>query len=357
MASLEDTFAGFRHEYEELSEAMQDSQLFNDPEKAANISRQHHKLEILLQLWDKSIKVKSDLEANQLLLQEKDPELATMAEIELRGLQTELNTLENQIEDILLPRDPDESKNAILEIRAGTGGDEAELFASELYRMYSRFAEKQNWKVEIINTNRSELGGIKEIVAEVNGEDVFRYLQFESGVHRVQRVPETEKAGRIHTSAATVAILPEAQETDIQIADNDLRIDVFRSSGHGGQSVNTTDSAVRITHIPTGMIVTCQDEKSQLKNKAKALNVLRSRLYEIERKRLQNERSEARLAQVGTGDRSEKIRTYNFPQDRVTDHRLNQSWSGLPQIMDGEIKEIISALLEQQKTLLKAEQL
>ena len=356
-STLNETFTAFRDEYESLSKALQASDVFSDPQKAAQLSRQHRKLENLLRLYDESQELERQVAENQELISDSDPELAQMAQEETTHLKERQQTIEQELEDLLLPQDPDESKNVIIEIRSGTGGDEAELFAGELFRMYSRYAENRGWKVEIANLNQSELGGIKEVIAQITGDEAFKYLQFESGVHRVQRVPETEKAGRIHTSAATVAILPEAEETDIQIADNEIRIDVFHSSGHGGQSVNTTDSAVRITHLPTGLIVTCQDEKSQIKNKAKAMNVLRSRLYEMERTRKQAERDEVRLSQIGTGDRSEKIRTYNFPQDRVTDHRIGQSWSGLPQIMDGQIDNIVQALLDAKKAQLKAEQI
>lgn len=347
------TFASLQAEYTKLSQQLQESSLFDDPDHAANISRRHRQLEDLLVTVNKFQQLERQItEAHQLASGNDD--LADLAKSELPELETQFAQLETQLEDLLLPRDPNESKNVILEIRAGTGGDEAELFAGELFRMYSRYAEAQGWQLEIANHSRSELGGLKELVATIKGHFVYRSLQFESGVHRVQRVPATEKMGRVHTSAATVAILPEAEEADVQINDGDLHIDVYRSGGAGGQHVNTTDSAVRITHKPTGLVVTCQDERSQLKNKAKAMTVLRSRLYELELERLRKERADLRAGQIGTGDRSEKIRTYNFPQDRCTEHRLNQSWSNLPAIMDGKLDDIIAALLDRQKEQLRA---
>jgi peptide chain release factor 1 len=276
---------------------------------------------------------------------DNDPEIREMAAEELQAITAQLPDAERTLALKLLPRDAADERAAMLEIRAGTGGDEAALFAGDLFRMYSRYAEERGWKVEIISASPADMGGYKEVVASLNGVGVFARLKFESGVHRVQRVPVTESGGRIHTSAATVAVLPEAEEVDVQINDNDLRIDVYRSSGPGGQSVNTTDSAVRIVHLPTGLIVIQQDEKSQHKNKAKALKVLRTRLYELERSRLADERSGARKAMVGSGDRSERIRTYNFPQGRVTDHRINLTLHRLPEILEGAMDELLGALI------------
>jgi peptide chain release factor 1 len=288
--------------------------------------------------------------------EDTDAEMKEMAELEIEELKTTLPDLEHSIKLQLLPKDDADEKNAILEIRAGTGGDEAALFAGDLYRMYQRYAEGLGWKCETMSSSDSDLGGIKEIIVKVTGRNVFANLKFESGVHRVQRVPETETGGRIHTSAATVAVLPEAEEVDVQIADADVRVDIFRASGPGGQSVNTTDSAVRLTHIPTGIVVQQQDEKSQHKNKAKAMSVLRSRIYEAERAAKAEERSATRKGQVGSGDRSERIRTYNFPQGRVTDHRINLTLYKLDKVLAGEaLGEIVDALVAEDQAELLAE--
>ena len=274
-----------------------------------------------------------------------DAEIRALAEEERRGLAARIEEMERQLRVLLLPKDAADEKNAILEVRAGTGGEEAALFAADLLRMYQRYAERQGWRFDLLHVNETGLGGVKEAAATISGRGVFARLKFESGVHRVQRVPATEASGRIHTSAATVAVLPEAEEVDVKIEDKDLRIDVFRSSGPGGQSVNTTDSAVRITHLPTGIVVQQQDEKSQHKNKAKALKVLRARLYDMERAQRDAERAAQRKSQVGTGDRSERIRTYNFPQGRVSDHRINLTLYKIDRVMDGELDEIIDALV------------
>ncbi len=276
---------------------------------------------------------------------ESDAELRAMAEEELHSLEARCTVLEKTLEDLLAPRDPLADKSVIMEIRAGTGGDEAALFAADLYRMYSRYADGRKWHVEVMSESDTELGGFREIVFSVNGEAVYEMLRWESGVHRVQRVPSTEGSGRIHTSAVTVAVLPEMEETEVEIRQEDLRIDVMRSGGPGGQSVNTTDSAVRITHLPTGLVVHCQDEKSQIKNKAKAMRILRARLFEIEDAKLQAERSAERKSQVGSGDRSERIRTYNFPQNRLTDHRIDLTLYKLDLIMEGDLAELIDALV------------
>ena len=300
--------------------------------------------------------VKKDLEQ---ILQDKsnDSEIIEMAKKDLDEMELKKERYESQLKIFLLPKDEDDSKNAIVEIRAGTGGLEASLFCADLFKMYDKVCSKKNWKVEIISISKSEAGGFKEIIFSVNGNDIYSYLKYESGVHRVQRIPETETQGRVHTSAATVAVLPEAEEVDIQIKDTDLRVDVFRAGGPGGQSVNTTDSAVRITHIPSGIVVSQQDEKSQHKNKAKALKILRSRVYESEKRKKDQERSSNRRSQIGSGDRSERIRTYNFPQGRVTDHRINLTLHKLDEFLSGEIHEEMNHELRLKEQNLKLESL
>ncbi len=317
------------------------------PESLGPLSREEKLLSSQAALFDQLRQTEQKLrEGREMLTSETDTELKAMAQAEVDEAEAALPTLEQAVQTALLPADPHDFGDAVLEIRSGVGGDEAELFASELLRMYSRYAERHGLHLEIDSLNQTSLGGIKEAVVEVHGGGTYGLLKFESGVHRVQRVPETEKAGRIHTSTATVAVLPLSETAEIDIRPEDLRIDVYRSSGNGGQSVNTTDSAVRLTHLPTGLVVTCQDEKSQLKNKDKAMRVLRARLLSAEQERLQKERGEERLLQIGGGDRSEKIRTYNFPQDRLSDHRINYTTHGLPRILDGDIDELTHALAE-----------
>ncbi len=311
------------------------------------VSKEYAELEPVAQAATEVRRLRQEAESLAFMADDADDELRAMASEELHENRTLLETADRKLALALLPRDAADERAAMLEIRAGTGGDEAALFAGDLFRMYQRYAESQGWRVEMISGSSSDAGGFKEVVASVTGQGVFAKLKFESGVHRVQRVPTTEAGGRIHTSAATVAVLPEAEEVDVKIDDKDLRIDVYRSSGPGGQSVNTTDSAVRIVHIPTGLTVIQQDEKSQHKNKAKALRVLRTRLYEAERDRLHAERAGARKSMVGSGDRSERIRTYNFPQGRVTDHRINLTLHRLPEIVAGEMDELIGALVAQ----------
>lgn len=334
--------------YEEISTLMTSEGL--DPKVFAKLSKEYSDMEDVvaaIRTFKAAQREVDDLDA---MLQDPDldKEMKEFAEGDLVNLKKSLPDLEHQVKVLLLPKDADDERNAILEIRAGTGGDEAALFAKDLLRMYQRYAEVRGWRTEIMGLSENELGGVKDVSVTVSGKGVFSRLKFESGVHRVQRVPETEASGRIHTSAATVAVLPEAEEVDIEINDNDLRIDVFRSSGPGGQSVNTTDSAVRVTHIPTGLVVQQQDEKSQHKNKAKALKILRARLYDLERQKKDAERAAARKGQVGSGDRSERIRTYNFPQGRVSDHRINLTLYKIEQIMDGmALDEMIEALITQ----------
>ena len=316
-------------------------------EQFVRLSKDYAELEPVARAAGEVRRLRQELDALSFMIEDEegDPELKSMAADELTTLRDHRDAAERALALALLPKDAADARSAILEIRAGTGGDEAALFAGDLFRMYQRYADGQGWRVELMSASAAELGGYKEVVASVSGQGVFAKLKFESGVHRVQRVPVTESGGRIHTSAATVAVLPEAEEVDVRIDDKDLRIDVYRSSGPGGQSVNTTDSAVRITHIPTGTVVIQQDEKSQHKNKDKAMKVLRARLYEAERARLADERSGARKSMVGSGDRSERIRTYNFPQGRVTDHRINLTLHRLPEIVEGQMDELLGALI------------
>jgi len=330
---------------DELAAAMARSDLA--PDQFVKLSKDYAELEPVANAAHEVRRLRQERDALAFMVeQEPDLELKAMAADELTSLRQQLETADRKLALALLPKDAADERSAILEIRAGTGGDEAALFGGDLLRMYQRYADAQGWRTELISASPAELGGYKEVVLSITGAGVFAKLKFESGVHRVQRVPVTESGGRIHTSAATVAVLPEAEEVDVAIDEaKDLRIDVYRSSGPGGQSVNTTDSAVRITHLPTGLVVIQQDEKSQHKNKAKALKVLRARLYEIERERLANERAGARKSMVGSGDRSERIRTYNFPQGRVTDHRINLTLHRLPEILEGQMDELIGALI------------
>jgi len=327
---------------EELQRAMSAEDL--PPEQFVQLSKDYAELEPVAAAAKEVRRLRDEAASLEQMTHEADEELRQMAAEELVENQAKLAEAERDLALKLLPRDAADERPAMLEIRAGTGGDEAALFAGDLLRMYQRYAENRGWRFEMISASASEIGGYKEAIASVSGSGVFARMKFESGVHRVQRVPVTESGGRIHTSAATVAVLPEAEEVDVQINDSDLRIDVYRSSGPGGQSVNTTDSAVRITHLPTGLVVIQQDEKSQHKNKAKALKVLRTRLYELERERLASERAGARKSMVGSGDRSERIRTYNYPQGRVTDHRINLTLHRLPEILEGQLDELIGAL-------------
>ncbi|MFN8471769.1 MAG: peptide chain release factor 1 [Anaerolineae bacterium] len=341
--------------YEEINTLLSDPTVLADMDRLRTLGQEQAELQEVVDTYREYQGVAKHLaEARELAIGD-DPELAELAGGELPELEAEDARLQEELKRLLLPTDPNDKRDVIVEIRAGTGGDEAALFAADLFRMYQRYAEAHRWKVDIISTSDTGIGGFKEIIFEVKGDGAYSRLKYESGVHRVQRVPDTEAQGRIHTSTATVAVLPEVDDVDVKIDPNDLRIDVYRSSGHGGQSVNTTDSAVRITHLPTGLVVTCQDEKSQLKNKLKAMSVLRARLYAIEEEKRQAELSEARRSQVGTGERAEKIRTYNFPQNRVTDHRINMTVYNLDMVMQGALDEFIDALgLEDQTARLQA---
>ncbi|MGA3344584.1 MAG: peptide chain release factor 1 [Terracidiphilus sp.] len=348
-----DRLEQMEHRYEELSQQLSLPEVVNDREKYQKAGKALSDLETPVMKFRELKVVRQALAESRALLAESDPELRAMAEEEIAKLAPREPALEEEIKVLLLPKDPNDEKNVILEIRAGTGGDEASLFAAEIFRMYQRFAEQHRWKIELLSMSESGVGGYKEVIAIIEGERVYSQMKWESGVHRVQRVPATETQGRVHTSAVTVAVLPEAEEVDVKIEAKDIRIDTFCSSGPGGQSVNTTYSAVRITHIPTNTVVSCQDEKSQIKNREKGLRVLRSRLYEMEMDKQNAELAKERKQQVGTGDRSEKIRTYNFPQNRLTDHRIGLTLHQLDLVMEGRLQPIVDALM----THYQAEQL
>lgn len=340
-----DRLAAVQKRYEEVESALGRSEVVRNSKEYVRLGKERASLEEVVLCYREWKRLGEEIEGNKLLLEDTDPEVRELAREELVALREKHEQQEAQLRLLLIPKDPLDEKNVLLEIRAGAGGEEASLFAADLFRMYSRYAESQGWRVEVMSANPTGLGGFKEIISLIEGKGAYSRLKYEGGVHRVQRVPVTEASGRIHTSAVTLAILPEADEVDVDIDEKDLRIDVFRSSGPGGQSVNTTDSAVRITHLPTALVVTCQDEKSQHKNKSKALKILRARLLEQARQKQQMEIAATRRSMVGTGDRSERIRTYNFPQARVTDHRINLTLHTLERVLDGELDSIVSTLI------------
>jgi peptide chain release factor 1 len=332
--------------YEELSRLMSSPEVANNPADLQRYGREISRLEPMVSALHRWRELAAELAATRQMTHDADEEVRVMVRDEVERLEAESNALETDLRRMLVPRDPNDERDVILEVRAGAGGDEAAIFAADLFRMYLRYAGQRGWKIELLSSSESGTGGFKEVIAEVNGEGAYSRLKWESGVHRVQRVPVTETAGRIHTSTATVSVLPEADEVELEIPDKDLRIDVYRSSGPGGQSVNTTDSAVRVTHLPTGLMVAIQDEKSQHKNRAKAMSVLRARLLELEQQRQAEERGDVRRSQLGTGERSEKIRTYNYPDDRVTDHRISLTVHNLPGLLEGDLDRLVEPLAE-----------
>jgi peptide chain release factor 1 len=343
--TLLDKLTEVEKRYQELEETLSHAEVASNLKEYARLGKERSTLEEIVACFREWRKTGDDLQENQPLLEDSDPAVRELAQEEQEALQAKYTRLEEELRLLLIPKDPLDEKNVLLEIRAGTGGEEASLFAANLFRMYTRYAENHNWRLEVLSASPTGLGGFKEVISMIEGHGAYSRLKFEGGVHRVQRVPETEASGRIHTSAVTVAVLPEADDVDVHIDEKDLRIDVFRSSGPGGQSVNTTDSAVRITHIPSGLVVSCQDEKSQHKNKAKGLKILRARLLERAREEQQAAISASRRSMVGSGDRSERIRTYNFPQSRVTDHRVNVTLHTLERVLDGELDPTVDALV------------
>lgn len=346
-----DRLQSLENRYNKLNELLSDPEVISDPNNLRKYSKEQSDLEDAVLAYRNYKNISSELEgANEMLAEQLDDEMAEMVKMEINELTSKKEQIEEELKILLLPKDPNDDKNVIMEIRAAAGGDEAALFAGDLYRMYSRYAEANRWKTEIIETHTSGAGGFKEIIFMINGNGAFSKLKFENGAHRVQRVPETEASGRVHTSTATVAVLPEAEDVEIELNESDIRVDRFASSGPGGQSVNTTMSAVRLTHEPTGIVVSCQDEKSQIKNKEKAMKVLRARLYDKYQQEAQAEYDQSRKSAVGTGDRSERIRTYNFPQNRVTDHRISLTIQKLDQILEGKLDEFIDALLLDDQT-------
>ena len=345
MSTLNEKLARVADRFDDLDRLMADPDVVADYERLNELAQERSDLEELVETFRRFQRIEQQIAENKLLVDDdSDPEMQALAEMELEELEADYTQLEARLKLLLLPKDPNDEKNVIVEVRAGTGGDEAALFAGELYRMYDRWAEGHGYKSELMSASESDMGGFKEVIFAVKGKGAYSRLKYESGVHRVQRVPVTESQGRIHTSAASVAVLPEVDDFEIDIKDNEIRIDIFRSSGPGGQSVNTTDSAVRITHLPSGIVISCQDEKSQLQNKLKALRILRSRLFDLEEQRRMDETGATRRQQIGSGDRSEKIRTYNFPQSRVTDHRVNKTVYRLDAVMNGDLDEFIDEL-------------